>query len=83
MPKKKYFNKINCRFSIFSEVRDKAKNELFHILYMAKVTSFDKESTPELSEVTADFFMNEKRPSEALLQRWKQIISLFEENKLF
>lgn len=50
---------------------------------MAKVTSFDKESTPELSEVTADFFMNEKRPSEALLQRWKQIISLFEENKLF
>lgn len=68
---------------MWKEIKDKAKLELLHSLFMVKVVTADERSTPSsLDEVTPETFFSGESPSEAILNRWECILSVCNDNEL-
>lgn len=65
---------------MWNEIKDKAKIELMHILFMAKLCKSDETSIPQSDEITPETFSKVEKPSLSVLQRWKCIIDLFDKN---
>lgn len=69
---------------MWEEIKGKAKLELLHSLFMVKIVAADESSTPSsLDEVTPETFYSKKSLSNAVLNQWKTILSICEENQLF
>lgn len=67
---------------MWDEIQEKAKIELLHALFMAKIVTADDNSAPSLDEVTPESFFREEAPSDALLKRWRCIFHVCENNGL-
>lgn len=49
---------------------------------MTKICKADESETSSIDEITPETFFKQKKPSDAILSRWKCIIDLFERNEL-
>lgn len=67
---------------MWREFQEKAKIELFHAMFFAKISLMEESDVPtKLDEFSPEKFL-EKLPSKAILSRWETIINLFIEHKL-
>lgn len=64
---------------MWREIREKAKLELLHILFMMKVNSVDENSAQSIDEITPSTIFKEL-PTKIVLNQWKYQIDLFTEN---
>lgn len=67
---------------IWHEIQVKAKLELLHILFVAKISLANRTTEPSIDEISLNTIFNEQSPSEAVLRRWKFLIDIFAENGL-
>lgn len=63
------------------EIKDRAKIELLHALFMIKVTTFDpKTQADPHQEICQETFFNWKRLPEHVATRWELLIDTFDKN---
>lgn len=62
-------------------MKENAKVELLHILFMLKICNADEKKTPSMDEISDETFLKSEKPSDAILNRWKCIIDLFKQNE--
>lgn len=66
---------------MWREIQDKAKLEVLHIFFLKKLCMVQtNEAPPSLDEVNAETFYKDDPPSVAVLNQWKLIINIFQEN---
>lgn len=66
---------------MWNEIKDKSKIEILHIFFLSKLCMVETSETPPLLDaVNSETFFKNEPPSDAVLQRWKLIIDLFQEN---
>lgn len=67
---------------MWHEIREKAKMELLHILFMAKINLIEENSAQSPHDMTPDTLFKEELPSKAVLRDWKFKIDMFTEHGL-
>lgn len=67
---------------IWNEIQNKAKLEILHIFFLTKCVLADEQTAPWIEDITAETFFSSKLPSKIILNRWKLILDVFQENAL-
>lgn len=68
-------------FRVWAEIRSKAKNELFHILFITTLLFKDEAEATPVDEYTAETMSPPGESPEIVLERWKLILDLYRDNK--
>lgn len=67
---------------MWGEIKDRAKIELLHVLFMIKVTMFDPKTQAEPDqEICQEIFFNWKSLPEDVSSRWELLIDIFVKNE--
>lgn len=63
------------------EIKERAKFELMHILFMQKISFVDYAAS--VDEISKDTFTKNQKPTDDILHRWRVVIDLFTQHDFF
>lgn len=67
---------------IWNEIQNKAKLEILHVFFLTKCVLANEQTAPWIEDITPETFFSSELPSKAILDRWKLILDVFQENSL-
>lgn len=68
---------------MWDEVKDKAKLEILHTLFMIKLCTFQIDDSVDLDKVDSNDFMDQVKPSPNYVKQVKNMYRIFDENGFF